>query len=71
VNLEEFVSHIQTQRLPVGVVTGDQIVEGLSVSSGGWTAEKITAEAFHQDVLPVSVSWESGLSRVKAILERA
>ena len=65
-DLSEFVAYIQTQPLPVGIVAGDEIVEGLARDVGGWTAEQITAEAFHQDVFSVDdETWESGLAKVK------
>jgi hypothetical protein len=68
-SLEQFVNAIQLDARPVAVVIEDVIVEGVGMPGAGWTAELITAEAFHQDVISSDdETWESALAKVRAIL---
>lgn len=69
-NLSEFVVFIRAEPKPAGVIFDGQIVDGLGPAR--WTAEDITAEAFHQDVLSIdSDTWDSGLLKVRVALANA
>jgi hypothetical protein len=66
-NLDDFIKQIKTTPVPVSIVSGGKIVDG--IGRGKWTAEQITAEVFNQDILSVDTdTWESALQKVKNLL---